>query len=444
MMYRIRILILTGTALLAAAHGDWPNFSGPDWNHTSSETGLADAWPSSGPAVLWQKKVHSGYASPAVRDGKVYLIDRVGEESLLRCLDLDSGKELWNCPFSDPGEMKGAKFAGTRGTPTITEDSAYLVTGYGTFVCIDLNERNVKWKHRLLEDYNTALHQFGIAHAPFVYGEIVLIAPYTKEAGVAAYNRISGERLWVSPGLGAHSYVTPRVLTLCGQPMVVAAGSLQKAPRARGRNRPAGEDDAPAATGEDTPGKTAGLSLQDGSILWTYEGWTCQIAIPHPVALSDNRLFLTGGYNAGSAMIRIVQDGDRFQAEELFKTAEAGAQIQLPIQINGHLLIGSNSNNSNDGLTCLTEDGHLVWRTKDIPGAPLFERGPFLLADGKLILLDGKTGILHLARADASGYRELASAQIVKENDMTWAPLALSNGKLLVRDWNTLKCVDLK
>ena len=30
------------------------------------------------------------------------------------------------------------------------------------------------------------------------------------------------------------------------------------------------------------------------------------------------------------------------------------------------------------------------------------------------------------------------------ENDMAWAPLALSDGKLLVRDWNTLKCVDLK
>ena len=440
MINRIRMCAVAGTLLAAAVCGDWPNFCGPDWNNVSAETGLADSWPSGGPAVLWQIDVHEGYAAPAIKDGKVYLIDRADDDSLLRCLDLESGKELWACAFSDPGTMKGAKYAGTRGTPTITGEFAYLVTGFGSFVCIDLNEQKVKWRHSLLTDYDNQLHQFGIAHAPFVHGQIVLVAPYTKDAGVAAYDRISGERLWVSPGLGAHSYVTPRVLTLCGQEMVVAAGSMQRAPRARRR---AGED-TPEEEPGGIPGKIAGLSLKDGSVLWTYEGWKCQISIPHPVAIPDNRLFITGGYNAGSAMIQIVKDGDRFEAKEVYKTDEAGAQIHQPIQIGNYLLLGSNSNNRNDGLTCLSLDGKLEWRTKDIAGAPLFERGPFILADGKLILLDGKTGILHLAKADASGYKELASAKIVKENDMSWSPLALSQGKLLVRDWNTLKCIDLR
>ena len=102
------------------------------------------------------------------------------------------------------------------------------------------------------------------------------------------------------------------------------------------------------------------------------------------------------------------------------------------------------SNSRKDGLTALTLDGNRVWRTKDIDDAPIFERGSFIMADGKLIILDPKSGDLHLIKADPKKYTPLASAPMVKKDEMSWAPLALSGGKLLVRDWDTLKCVDLK
>ena len=187
-----------------------------------------------------------------------------------------------------------------------------------------------------------------------------------------------------------------------------------------------------------------GLSPKDGSILWDYTDWRCHMAIPHPVALSGNRLFITGGYKAGSAMIRVEKAGEGFAVKELYKTDEVGSQLHQPIRVGDHLFIGSNSNSRKDGLVSFSLDGKLEWRTKEIDGAPNFERGPFILADGKIAILDGKTGILYLVKADPSTYTELASAPMVEKNDMAWAPLALSNGKLLVRDWNTLKCVDLK
>jgi outer membrane protein assembly factor BamB len=168
------------------------------------------------------------------------------------------------------------------------------------------------------------------------------------------------------------------------------------------------------------------------------------MAIPHPIELPDNRLFITGGYDAGSAMIQIAKKGSGFEVKELYRTDEVGAQLQQPIPMGKHIFIGSNSNSRKDGLACLNLDGKLQWRTKDVEGAPNFERGPFIFADGKLIVLDGKTGTLYLVKADPSEYKQLASAKMVEENDMAWAPLAFSDGKLLVRDWNTLKCVDLK
>ncbi len=438
-----RVLMAMVVALsLTAFSADWPQFCGPDRNNVSTETGLADSWPEGGPTVLWETEVHAGYSGPAIKNGKVYMIDREGDNSLLRCMDFSSGKDLWKVSFADAAEMKSKKFDGTRGTPTITDDAAYLVTGYGTLVCIDLETHKVKWQHSLLEDYDNELHQFGIAQSPSVYGDQVFVAPNSKEVGVAAYDRKSGERLWVSPGLGYHAYISPRIVRICGQDMVVAIGSSEK--ESKSRSRKGTDEQEPEPEKELAPAHVVGLSPKDGSILWDYTDWRCHMAIPHPLELPDNHFFITGGYDAGSAMIQIVKKGSGFEVKELYRTDEVGSQLHQPIRVDDHLFIGSNSNSRKDGLASFTLTGKLEWRTKDIDDAPNFERGPFILADGKLIILDGKSGILYLVKADPLVYTQLSSTEMVEKNDMAWAPLALSEGKLLVRDWNTLKCVDLK
>ena len=439
----MRLIALFMAVSMAASAADWPQYGGLNRNNVSTETGLADSWPAKGPNVLWETEVHDGYSGPAIAGGKAYLIDRDGDDSLLRCLDMESGKELWKVSFADDAEMGSKKFAGTRGTPTIADGMAYLVTGYGTFACIDLKAKKVKWKHSLLKDYDNELHMFGIAQSPALYGNMVLVAPNSKEVGVAAYDRASGERLWVSKGLGYHAYISPQVVNLCGQDMVVSIGSSEKAPRPPRRKKGEPKPE-PKPEGELEPSHVVGLSPEDGSILWDYTGWRCHMAIPHPVELPGNRLFITGGYDAGSAMIQIVKKGGTFEAKELYRTDDVGAQIHQPILVGNHLFIESNSNSRKDGLASFTLDGKLAWRTKDIDGAPNFERGSLILADGKLIMLDSKTGVLHLLKADPLNYAELASAEMVEGNVMAWAPLALSDGKLLVRDWNKLKCVDLK
>ncbi len=433
------LISLCALALNSLA-GDWPQFCGPDRNNISAETGLADSWPEAGPKVLWETQVHDGYSGPAIKDSKVYLIDRNEENSLLRCLDLNTGKPLWECAFADPGEMKGKKFAGTRGTPTVTDEAIYFMTGYGTLIRVDPQSKKVVWKRTLLSDFGLGLHQWGHAQAPSIYKDMVIVALDTQDASVFAFDKETGKQVWASPKLGKHSFVSTQIVTLNGADMVVAIGSNEEPPRKR-KPKDGEKPEPPKILQE---GHVFGLSPTDGSLLWSYTGWKCKIAIPHPVVLPDNRLFITGGYDAGSAMIQIVKDGTGFGVKELYTTDEVGSQLHQPIPLGGHLFIGSNSNSRKDGLACFSLDGKLEWRTKDIDDAPNFERGSLIMADGKLIILDGKSGILYLVKADVSGYKQLASAKMVTENVMAWAPLALSDGKVLVRDWNTMKCVELK
>ena len=105
--------------------------------------------------------------------------------------------------------------------------------------------------------------------------------------------------------------------------------------------------------------------------------------------------------------------------------------------------MNSNSNEREDGLLCVTLDGKVLWRTTDTDGLPTFERGNLLFADGLIIALHGKRGTLHLIKPSPDGYKELAKAKLFSGSKM-WAPMALSQGKLLVRNQRELKCVDLR
>jgi hypothetical protein len=61
---------------------EWPRFLGPDANNTSSETGLLTKWPTSGPALLWEKEVGSGYSAPSVRGDQLVLHHRIGGDEI--------------------------------------------------------------------------------------------------------------------------------------------------------------------------------------------------------------------------------------------------------------------------------------------------------------------------------------------------------------------------
>ena len=85
-------------------------------------------------------------------------------------------------------------------------------------------------------------------------------------------------------------------------------------------------------------------------------------------------------------------------------------------------------------------DGNVKWKTGR---SPTFDKGGFILADGMIFSVDGIKGILYLTEPNPEGFRELASAKVLDTNQC-WAPLALSDGKLLIRDQKQMKCVNVR
>ena len=431
-------LVLLAVALFGACvfAADWPQYYGPNRDSTSTEKGLLRAWPAGGPTVLWTAPVGIGYGGPAVVGGKVYLLDRddkVGDT--LRCLDLASGKELWNFAYAAPGRFE---HPGSRTTPAVDGNHIYTCGSRGDLYCIDTVTHKSVWQKNVWTDFGggtsvpagffnagsreSSLPIWGITQNPLIYRNLVIVASQTSQAGVVAYDKLTGELKWRSAALsGGTGYVSPSIVKVGGEEHLVMVTA------AEGFGRSAGG------------GSVNGIDPLSGKVLWTYSNWQCGIPVPHAVDAGEGRVLITGGYRAGSAMIRVEKKADgSYGVTELFKNPDFGSHTQPPVLYNGHFYAQYTTNERSDGLVSMSMDGKVNWRTGE---EPAFVRGGIILADGLLLATDGNT-MVYLIEPSPTGFKPLASTGLLEPGE-NWAPLALAGGKLLIRDQKSLKCLQV-
>ncbi len=430
------VLVVAAGSSLAA---DWPQYLGPARNSTSPEKGLLRSWPEKGPEVLWTVAVGIGYGGPVVKDGKVYLLDRddkVGDN--LRCLDLSNGKELWNFAYDAPGSVM---FPGSRSVPIVDGQYVYSCGPYGDLYCIDINTHKPIWNKNVWNDFGgKKIPIWAITQCPLIYGDLLIVVSQAPEAGVVAYNKLTGSTVWKTPNLGNETYVSPAVVKIDGTDHVAVVTSST--------NRIGHPELA------DALGNVVGIEPLTGKILWKYDKWQCHISVPSAVDAGDNKVLVVGGYELGAVMIKVEKKADgSYGTTEVFRTVEFGDQTKPPILHNGYFYAQYGTNSRNDGLACMSMDGKIMWKTRR---SPPFNKGSMILVDGLLLATDGRK-TLYLIEPDPSGFKPLASAEVLaeggtgSENDplasrvggstQNWAPLALSDGKLLIRDQSRLKCV---
>lgn len=309
MSKRLLFFMATVNACMCPARADWPQYLGPNRNATSAETGLLRAWPPEGPKVLWTVSLGKGYGGPAVSDGKVYLLDRIaGESDVLRCFDLVTGEQLWSYEYEAPGETS---HPGSRTVPAIDGDHIYTCGPFGDVYCFDMNTHRPVWNKNVWRDFGgQRVPTWAVSQNPLIYDNLLVLASQTGKAGVVAYEKLTGNVAWASPALpGRVGYVSPTVVTIGSQDHLVMIS--------------AGPD--PRSSRSGPRGAVLGLDPKTGKTLWTYRGWQCRIPVPNVTSLGDGRLFVTGGYRAGSAVIKIEQSEGAFRVTEIYKTGNTSA-----------------------------------------------------------------------------------------------------------------------
>jgi outer membrane protein assembly factor BamB len=315
----------------------------------------------------------------------------------------------------------------------VAGDHVYLLGSFGQVHCLDRRTREVVWRRDLEADCGGALPDFGWAATPLVRADLVILPALGTHVGLIAFDRLSGETVWQTPGLGV-SHSTPVVLSLLGQDHLLF---LSTETVGQGADRRA-------------PMAVHAFDPRTGAALWSVAIQLTSVPVPPPVRVDEERFFVTGGYGGGSTMMRIRRKGADFALEECFHVAK-GAQLHPPVVHDGHvyLLANENSNESRrrrhlGGLTCFDFAGRELWSTGD---DPYMGRGHVMGLGDYLLVQDGQSGILRLCLATPLGYTPLATANVFaappKSRHRTWAPMARAGGTLVVRGRTELRCVEL-
>lgn len=421
------VATLTAASLSASLSAkDWPQFLGPEGDATSSESGLLKSFPKGGPEILWEVELEEGFGGAAISGNEVYLGDRVAQEKdMLLCLDFKTGKEKWRYEHPSEGEPS---YPGSRSVPTVEEDAVYFLGTFGEVFRINRETGKADWVIKLSDRYPDAkAPHWGYAQCALVVDDTLIVMPFGKETGMAGWDKKTGKELWKAEGLG-NSHSSPVVANFGGMDQVIllAAGD-------------------------------SGLHSFDpktGKKLWSTDLYQNRIPITVPVQIDEKRLFVSGGYDGGSKMLEITKSGGEFEVEELWST-EKGTQVHPPILIDEHLYFLANENSNHKGkprrqkggLVCYTLDGKELWSTGN---DPFMGRGASLYADDTLIIQDGENGILRLVDPSPREFKLLDQANLFgtdpeSRRDLRyWSPLALSDGKLVMRGQDKLLCVDLK
>jgi outer membrane protein assembly factor BamB len=411
----ISILLTVSTSRSLAA--DWSQFLGPNRDGITKKGRIARSWPTNGPTVLWAKEVGEGFGGASIRNDEVYLLDRMNDENdILRCLNLETGEELWKVSYEAPGRVG---YNGSRSTPSIGKNLIYAVSPFGNIYCVDRIARKEVWTINLIDTFGAEPPNWGFSQSPLIYKNLLIVAPMSKSAGLAGLDRATGNVVWKSEAIGGGSYVSPILRKISGVEAVLML----------------------------TKDQLTAIDPGSGKILWKYDGYFNKIPIPSITSIGDGRIFVSGGYGAGSVMIKVTAKGEHFEVSELFRMEKQGSQIQPVLLFNDYLYANFNTNenlrgDNPDGLVCLDLNGKIKWQTRSSPN---FERGNLIITGGLLLILDGKIGELAMIDPNPKAYKELARTKVFDDDKGNmWGPMAFSEGKLILRSQSEMKCLDLR
>jgi outer membrane protein assembly factor BamB len=162
----VTLLAAIGT-IAATAVADWPQWRGPQRNGLSTETGLLQTWPASGPTKLWSiSNLGQGYGSVSVKGDRLFVQGSTATASVLFCLNRSDGKVIWQSslgPKVDEGRGNGP-----RGTPTVDLDRVYVLTENGDLACLQVRDGSPVWRRNILKEFGGSNPNWLISESPLL------------------------------------------------------------------------------------------------------------------------------------------------------------------------------------------------------------------------------------------------------------------------------------
>ncbi|HEY2839656.1 MAG TPA: PQQ-binding-like beta-propeller repeat protein [Pirellulales bacterium] len=418
----------------SAPAADWPQWRGPGGKATLATTQLAEPWPAGPLTRVWQAPLFSGWSSPVIAGGKVFVTDRKGSTERVLAFDAANGKKLWDRESEvdfNPHPVGQRHGKGPKATPLVDGDRVYAVGIAGRLACLNAKNGQPIWEVNYPEQFGARkplpggraivngtenvtvpvgkgvgapVPLFGYTGSPTMSGKLLITPVGGERAGtIMAFDKLTGAVVWKSLTENV-SYSSPVIADIEGTLQVVVM----------------------------TGPRVVGLAVADGALLWSHPfqiSYDESIATP---AVAGNLVLITATGKPLTAL-RIRRDGARWQKEVAWTNEILSSYLSSMVVDREHVY------GMNDGgeICCLRlADGKTRWNG----GTHGYYCSP-ILAGGRLFCLN-ELGSVAVISAGAAGYKELGLSRLVKAE--TWTMPAVVGSRLFIRSGEGLDCFETR
>ncbi|MEJ6717833.1 MAG: PQQ-binding-like beta-propeller repeat protein [Akkermansiaceae bacterium] len=426
-------------SVTAAAQGQWPSFRGADARGIGSNAGLPTRW-SATENVEWKTDLPGrGWSSPIVWNNRVFLttVVNLGESETPQkglyfggerpgfpdtvhqwkvfCLDLDSGKVLWQRQVHEgkPQSSIHLKNSYASETPVTDGEQVYCRFGNLGIFTFDL-DGNLKWSKRFAPR-KTRLG-WGTASSPVLHGKrIYLVNDNHETSWIMALDKATGKEIWKIDRDEKSNWSNPFIWENGKRTEIVTAGT----------------------------GKVRSYNL-DGKELWSLKGMS-SITIATPYA-PGGLLYVSSGYVGDFTKplyaIRPGASGDislkklKETSSEFIEWCNWKAAPYNPTTLlygdQVYVLLDRGWMSSLDPKT-----GEEIYDKKRLPPGPGFTVSPW--AYNGMIFCLNEDGATFVCKAGKTF--ELLGTNRLGDDDMCMACPAMVGDRLLIRTAERLYCI---
>ena len=391
------VILLNGLWLGAS---DWNQWRGAQRDGVAAGFKAPAVWAADAWSARWTLTVGEGHASPVVVGDRLFVFSREDDREILRCLELATGKVVWEEGYPVPYDMHPAARGhgkGPKSTPAVVGGRVFALGIDGHLSAWDAKSGAVLWRKSFAGEFKATSPAFGASVSPIVEGENVIVHVGGRgEGALIAFDAATGKVNWKWNGDGP-AYTSPIIATFGGVRQLITQSQMH----------------------------CLAVAPADGRVLWQIPFTTpYEQNIVTPVVFRD--LVIFSGLRTPMFAVRVTGDG----ATQVWENREISQYMSSPV-LDGAKLYGMSDKRRGTLFTVDALTGTVLWKDEGLLGAnaTLTDIGPALL-----VLNDA--GDLTVQEKAGDALKEIARYKVA--DAPIWASLAVAGDEVIIKGKTTV------
>ena len=403
----MRICLPAFAVLIAAgaAAQDWPQWRGPARDGAAAGFEAPATWPET-LTRAWRVDVGTGYATPILVDGNLWLFARWGEEEVLYSIDPESGEVRWRSGYPASFEMISATQRhgpGPKSTPAYADGRLFVHGITGSVTAFDAASGEQLWHvpgSPVIPLYHTSA-------SPLVHEGLVMVHVGGHDDGaLTAFDVETGDVRWSWDGDGP-AYGSPMLFEFDGVEQVVTFAQEH----------------------------FVGVSFADGSLLWSRPFTTASTTTSQtPVLYGD--LVIQNGRGNGVTAFRVGRGENGWTTDDIWSTDEYSLHMANPVVRDG-VMFGLSHLKRGQYFALDLDSGESLWES-----SPRQAENAAVVRAGNIVFSLEDDAELVVFEASRAGLQEITRYEVADSE--TWAQPTVAGDRIYVKDVSRLYRWDIR